>query len=51
MREVKPREDGSATIEREAAAGSRVVCVGLRDVRGVEEGVIVDHVHQGRTLC
>jgi hypothetical protein len=24
--------------------GARVVCVGLRDVRGVEEGVIVNHV-------
>jgi hypothetical protein len=34
----------SATIEREAAVGTRVVCVGLRDVRGAEEGVIVNHV-------
>jgi hypothetical protein len=44
VEEVYPRENGSVTIEREAAAGTRVVCVGLRDVRGVDVGVIVNHV-------
>jgi hypothetical protein len=44
VEEVQPRENGSVTIEREAAVGARVVCVGLRSVRGIEVGVIVNHV-------
>jgi hypothetical protein len=36
--------ESNVTIETEAAVGAGVVCVGLRDVRGVEEGVIANHV-------
>jgi hypothetical protein len=37
-------ENCSVTIGREVAVCARVVCVSLRDVRGDEEGVIVNHV-------